>query len=162
MITDRINITLTAEQIASLNAAVAGVESAMPGFASLSGEQSRRLFKLGDASEAFVLKTLDALRQNPDLIPATVELQTLERDVVLREALRPIRARLLQLAERVDGAFKLAGADLMEGCSVVYRTLRIHGEGEGMEALLEDIGQRFARRRATEPTTPPPSEPTQG
>lgn len=162
MITNRVNIILSAEQTIGLTTAVADLEAVMPPLISISGKESRKLFKLEDRSEAFVLKTLDALRQYPELIPSTVDLADLDRDQALRETLRPIRARLLHLAELVDGTYKLAGADLMEGCSLVYRTLQIHGKGAGIEGLLADMGQRFARRRNTPPEVPAPENPPQG
>ena len=159
MTTNRVNITLTTEQSAGLSAAMDALETAMPPLVSLSGTESRKLFKMGDGSEAFVQKTLDALRLYPELVPSSISLEDLDRDQALRETLRPIRARLRQLTELVDGTYKLAGADLMEACSAVYRTLRIHGEGEGLENLLTDIGQRF-KRTSTPPTEP--ADPPQG
>ncbi len=162
MTTNRVNITLTAEQSAGISTAVDALETALPDLISLSGEESRKLFRLGDLGEAFVLKTLEAVRLHPELFPTSVDLAAMDRDQKLRETLRPIRTRLQGLVALVDGTYKLAGADLMTNCSAAYRILQVSGVGAGVEDLLADIGQRFDRGPIPEPEVPAPAGPPQG
>jgi hypothetical protein len=145
-----IDIALTPEEVASIETMLASLEDTMPFLVGLSPERVKALFKLGPQSEAFVQKTLEAAEQHARLLPASTPVAAMRRDAELRETLRPIRTRVARLLELLDGTMILAGADLMKSASAVYRTLRIHAKGEGIEGTLEDLGKRFAKRRKRE------------
>lgn len=145
-----IDIALTPEEVASIETTLASLEDTMPFLIGLSPERVKALFKLGPQSEAFVQKTLEAAEQHARLLPASTPVAAMRRDAELRETLRPIRTRVARLLEMLDGTMILAGADLMKSASAVYRTLRIHAKGEGIEGTLEDLGKRFAKRRKVE------------
>ena len=152
---DRIDITLTAEQSAGITAAIAGVGTAMPFLISLTPADRKYMVKAGNASEGFIQGTLELARQNPDLVPALVDLAKLERDLALRDAMASAEAGLALLATKVGHTRRLANADLYEGCLDIYHELQRHGQDQGLDALLAPLRTRFKRK----PVAPEGEEP---
>jgi hypothetical protein len=144
MIKHYIDLTLTEEQTSGMEGWLELLQESMSMLVSVSGPDSRRLFKLGAKSEAFVRSTLEAAAAHEALLPAGIR-EHMERDAALRERLRPIMVKLQNLLALVEGSYKLAGADLMKNGTAVYQILRLNGYQEGLEPLLEQLGTRFAR-----------------
>ncbi len=140
-----IDLTIPPADAAAIQTLLTQLEAAMPYLVGLSADQVKALFKLGPRSEAFVMKALIAAELHPRLLPRKSPLAAMQRDAALRETLRPIRTRVATLLELIDGTMMLAGADLMKNASVVYRVMKISGQGQGVEDLVEDLGQRFTR-----------------
>ena len=67
--TNRIDVTLTAEQSAGVDAAVTGLETALDFVISLGTQERRHLFKLGAGSEAFAQQAHAIARENTEIIP---------------------------------------------------------------------------------------------
>ena len=156
MIKHHIDLTLTEEQTSAMEGWLELLQESMSMLVSVSGPDSRRLFKLGAKSEAFVRSTLEAAAEHEALLPGGIR-EHMERDAALRERLRPILLKLQNLLALVEGSYKLAGADLMKNGTAVYQILRLNGYQEGLEPLLEELGTRFARpskKKAPTPETP--------
>ena len=69
---NKMNVTLTAEQKATILSAVEALEDAIPFRLSLDNTERRRLLKLGSKSEGFVRQALEAARNHPEFIPASI------------------------------------------------------------------------------------------
>ena len=96
----QIDITLTAEQTAAINAAVIGLTTAMPFLLGYTPEERRRLQRLGPRRESFARLAVETATQNPDLIPASVDLPGITRDVELHEVLTSVRTSLQQILQQ--------------------------------------------------------------
>ncbi len=142
-----IDLTIPPADVAAIQTLLTSLEAAMPFLVGLSADQVKALFKLGPRSEAFVMKALIAAELHPRLLPRKSPLAAMQRDAALRETLRPIRIRVATLLELIDGTMMLAGADLMKNASVVYRVMKISGQGQGVEDLVDDLSQRFTKRK---------------
>jgi len=157
---DRIDVTLTTEQAAGITTAIAGVGTAMPFLISLSPADRKYMVKPGNASEGFIQGTLELARQNPDLVPALVDLTKLERDLALRDAMAAAEAGLSILVTKVNHTRRLANADLYEGCLDIYHELQRHGNDQGMDAVVAPLRERF-KRKAVVPTDENPEAPAE-
>ena len=143
---DRINVTLTDEEVESATAAVQSVTDAMPYLVTLSASDRRHMVKVGLASEGFIQGTLELARQNPQIVPPLVDVAALERDLALRDKLAPLEAALTLLATKLNHTRRLANADLYDGCLDIYHELQRHGQDQGLDALLAPLRERFKRR----------------
>ncbi len=152
--TNRIDVVLTAEQIASVRAAVATLNTALPFLVSMSAAERRLLMKLGPKSEAFVRQTHELAREHPEILPIGLSVAELDRDQILRDELLPTKQDLELLLRRINDTMLLAGADLMQGTLIVYRGLRSYGDAAGYGTIRAELGRRFAQTRAPLPTTP--------
>lgn len=127
----------------------------------LSPEQRRSLPKMGDKSRAFVAKALAVAQQNSDFLPRSFSVEEFERDVALAEALLPIMVSLTRLQEQVTDTYTEVGSEAYSASLVVYQYGRNSGDGQSLEGLLDDMGQRFARKSRSAKTTPSGGDPAQ-
>ena len=153
---NRINLVLTAEQVAGLETAILAVEDASTFLVGITIDDRVELAKLGPKSEAFVALALETGRLNEGLLPRDLDLADLERDRAAREALRPLYERMRQLSRKLDDTMLLLGSDCYSGALAVYRALKTNGQLEGLQPVLADLGRRFARSRSAAAREPQP------
>ena len=79
------NITgsLSPEDMQQIKAALQTIQKKLPFLITLSTEERRRLFKMGDKSLAFVNNSITAAQSNPDILPASFDIQEFVRDYQL-------------------------------------------------------------------------------
>ena len=75
-----ISLGLNDADYATIDQAIATLEAQLTGLLSLSNDERRSLYKMGDKSEAFCRQTLTVMAQNPQLLPASVELVIAETE----------------------------------------------------------------------------------
>lgn len=121
----------------------------------LTPEQRRSLPKMGDKSRAFVAKALAIAQHNSNFLPRSFSVEEFERDVALAEALLPIMVSLTRLQEQINDTYIEVGSEAYSASLVVYQCGRNSGDGESLEGLLDDMGQRFARKSGGTRLTPP-------
>ena len=153
---NRINVTLTGEQKLTILAALEELESAIPFRVSLDSTERRRLLKLGDKSEGFVRTALEAARNHPEHLPANLSLENLARDEALRDILLTLVQRIGALHTQVRDSHLLAGSDLMQGATAIYRALQANARGEGLDDTIGTLKKRWDRpSRSSEPPAAP-------
>ena len=151
-----IDLSLDAERLGRLDAALAAVETELAGMAALGPDQTRDLAKMGAKSEAFVRQSTVAFAENPGVLPRNFDLEGFQRDLASLDALRPRLQRIKRLQERMSGAEIALGSDLMNAALEGYAVLKVSGRGEGMEALKRLLSQRFSRGARSAASQPEP------
>ncbi|MGY1519623.1 hypothetical protein [Luteimonas sp. A482] len=151
-----IDLSLDAERLGRLDAALAAVETELAGMAALGPDQTRDLAKMGAKSEAFVRQSTVAFAENPGVLPRNFDLEGFQRDLASLDALRPRLQRIKRLQERMSGAEIALGSDLMNAALEGYAVLKVSGRGEGMEALKRLLSQRFSRTARSAASQPAP------
>lgn len=152
---NRVSATLSEADRQAVLAAVETIRQKLPFLISLTPEQRRSLPKMGDKSRAFVGKALHVAQLKSDYLPRSFSVEEMERDVALIEVLQPIMASLTSLQEQVSDTYTEVGSEAYSAALVVYQYARTSGEAAGLEALLDDMGQRFARKSRS--TNRPPA-----
>ena len=112
----------------------------------LTPEQRRTLPKMGDKSRAFVNQALAVAQNNSNFLPRSFSVEEMARDVALIASLQPIMTAATRLQEQLDDTFMEVGSEAYTAALVVYQYARQSGEGESLDQLLDDMGQRFARK----------------
>ncbi|HWS88432.1 MAG TPA: hypothetical protein VN282_15780 [Pyrinomonadaceae bacterium] len=152
---NRISATLSEADRQDVLAAIATIREKLPFLIDLTPEQRRSLPKMGDKSRAFVGKALNVAQLNSSYLPRAFSVEEMARDVALTEALQPILASLTSLQEQLTDTYTEVGSEAYSAALVVYQYARTSGEADGLEALLDDMGQRFARKsRGPKPPAP--------
>ena len=147
---------LTADVRKAITDAFDTLEKNLPFLISLTPDERKSLKYLGDRNKAFVERALEAAHTAPELLPRSVVLADLDRRVALLRALSPIQARLGVLAEQIEDTRNFLGDQLCERSLEMYRYFKAAGRTEGMDELIDNIGQRFnGQGRKRKPTTPP-------
>lgn len=126
--------------------AIATIKAKLPFLIDLSAEERKALPKMGDKSRAFVSKALEVATQNPDFLPRSFDLSEMRKDVQLFEALYPLLLSLTQLQELVDDTCMAVGSEAYASALSVYNYAKASGQGAGLDAVVGEMGQRFARK----------------
>lgn len=89
-----ISLDITAEQQAAALAALTQLEAALPGLISLEPGERRKLLWMGDKSEVFCRQTIRVLGDNPDIVPASLDVAGAQADLLALDRQRPVFERL--------------------------------------------------------------------
>jgi hypothetical protein len=154
MSTAPISATLAQKQREQVLQAISTIKDNLPFLIDLTNEERKALPKMGDKSRAFVSKALEVATQNPEFLPRSFDLDEMRKDVQLFEALYPVLLSLSQLQELVDDTSLAVGSEAYAAALQVYTYAKASGQGGGLETVVEEMGQRFARKpRKAKPET---------
>lgn len=70
----------------------------------------------------------------------------MQQDVELFEAMYPLLLSLTQLQELVDDTVMAVGSEAYAASLLVYNYAKANGQGAGLDAVVDEMGQRFARK----------------
>ncbi len=147
---NRISATLTPADRQAVIAAIATIKEKLPFLIDLTLEERKALPKMGDKSRAFVTKALEIAAQNPDFLPRSFDLEEMRRDVQLFEAMYPLLLSMTQLQELMDDTYTTVGSEAYAAALTVYSYAKASDQGAGLEAVVDELGQRFARKSRRE------------
>ena len=99
-------------------------------------------------------QAVDALGENPGILPANFDYPGFRRDLAMLDALSPRLVRLARLQERADDTVMALGSDLMTNALEGYAFLKIAGKGEGLDALRKMLSARFDRNTTKAASAP--------
>ncbi|MBW4451939.1 MAG: hypothetical protein KME55_04235 [Nostoc indistinguendum CM1-VF10] len=140
------NITgsLTPADIQEIKAAFATIEAKLPFLVTLSVEERRKLFKMGDKSLAFVNTSLTAAQSNREILPASFDVDEFVRDYQLAATLSELLIGLRQLPEQVDDTLMAVGSETMSSSLTVYDYVKTAAKKTpGLKTIAEQLGERF-------------------
>ena len=146
MSTTPISATLDSKDRDAVMAAVATIKEKLPFLIDLSADDRKALPKMGDKSRAFVTKALEVATQNPDFLPRSFDLEELRKDVQLFEAMYPIVVAVTQLQELLDDTCLAVGSEAYAAALQVYGYAKASGNVGGLDGVVGEMGQRFARK----------------
>ncbi len=146
MSTAPISATLAQSERDAVLQAIATIKEKLPFLIDLTNEERKALPKMGDKSRAFVSKALEVATQNPEFLPRLFDLDEMRKDVQLFEALYPVLLSVTQFQELVDDTFLAVGSEAYAAALQVYSYAKASGQGAGLETVVEEMGQRFARK----------------
>lgn len=150
MADNQISASLTPEDKQEILGAIATIKEKLPFLTGLSTEESKSLLRLGDKSRGFVAKALEVATQNPDFLPRSFDIEEMQKDVELFEALYPVALALGQLQELLDDTMALAGSEAYMAALAVYNYAKATKGDAGLDAAVDDMARRFARKSARE------------
>ena len=149
-----LDVTLTSEVKATITANMDALGESLAFLTAVLPNEGRRLYRMGDKSESFVRQAHQVVRDHGDVLPLGLSLEQMDRDMDLRETLLPLQQRLSQMLRLVTDTYALAGSDLMQASMIVYRCLKSHGSGVGLNDVTASLGRRFAGQGRQTPTEP--------
>lgn len=148
-------LTLDDDTLATVDAALDALETAFIGLIALTPEQRRGVTRMGEKSVAFCRQTLQALAQNPQILPLSYDLPEAQADLTALDRLRARLMRLQRLTERADDSDSALGSDVMTAALEGYAMLKLCGRDEGIGDLRTELSLRSRSRRKD---SPPPAD----
>lgn len=147
-----VSITLSETQLMAAGNALTDLETQLSALIALDVNKRRKLMRMGDKSETFCRQTINVLKQNPQVVPPSVNVAEAQSDLAALDQLRPLLQRLLRLAERASDTEIALGSDAMNVALQGYALLKVAGKNQGLEGLRRELGSRFAKTaRQVEP-----------
>ncbi|MGV8959048.1 MAG: hypothetical protein ACOH1V_01480 [Stenotrophomonas sp.] len=147
-----VSLTLTDAQLQAVDQALADIETQLSGLIAMGTVQRKKLARMGDKSGAFCRPALSVLAQNPQVVPASLNVADAQSDLETLDRLRPRLQRLARLAERATDTDIALGGDVMRCALYSYALLKVAGRNQGLEGLRKALGTRFAKTsRVVEP-----------
>jgi hypothetical protein len=139
-----ITASISEADIQQIKAALATIEEKLPFLTTLTAEERRKLFKMGDKSLAFVNNSITAAQSNPDILPASFDLDEFVRDYQLAMTLTDILFRLQQLTEKVDDTRMAVSSEAMSSSLTVYNYVKAAAKiTPGLKIIALQLGDRF-------------------
>lgn len=117
--------------------------------------QRRRLAKMGDGSEAFCRKAYDTMHANRGLLPPSLDVDEMSRDLRSHDALNARMTRVTRLLEKMRDTDIALGSDVMVAALAGYHLLKF-SKGEGLDTLNREMGKRFDNGGGAKADTPEP------
>ncbi|QSX78129.1 hypothetical protein [Agrilutibacter solisilvae] len=145
-----VSLTVSEAQVAQALAGLAQIEAALPGLISLDPADRRSLSHMGPKSEVFVRLALRGLEQNPQIVPASLDLAAAKQDMDAHDKLRPVFEQMRRLMTRLDDTVGALGSDAMEAALEGYNHIKIASAAHGLEGLRKELAARWSKSRRVE------------
>ena len=142
-----IDLNLSAESLAAIDAALSTLESELAPLLGLDPDLRRGLTKMGTKSEAFCRQAVAAFSEHAQVLPRNFDVAAYRGDLAALDALRPRRQRLERLRELLEHSEMALGSDLMTASLEGYAVLKVSGKSAGLDNLRQALSARFRSRR---------------
>lgn len=147
-ITNNISIVINEEAKNNIQEAISIIYTNLPKLVTLSNDQRIMLPKMGDKTVAFVNKSLEYAKQNPDIVPKYLDMAEFTKDVEAVNSLFQIVTPLHKLMEELDDTMLLAGSEAYTASLVFYSALKsaLAAGQSGLKNIYDDLSARFPGR----------------
>lgn len=157
---NRIHLELSEAELTTVNEALAALQNTLgPKLKTLTPDERRKLPKMGDGTEPFVLKTSEYAKTNPEFLPPYISADALGVDLKTIEMLNTLVRPLRQTVSNLDDSIMLAGSEAYTASLSYYNNIKqaLKMGVPGAESIYKDLKQRFenqGQKSIPEPTTP--------
>ncbi len=104
---------------------------------------------MGNKSLSFVSNSLMAAQTNPDILPASFDLNEFSSNYQLATTLSEVHLRLQQLTEKVDDTLMSVSSEAMTDSLTVYDYIKTAAKKTpGLKAIADQLGERFKATRS--------------
>ncbi|MDX2216458.1 MAG: hypothetical protein SFY66_24550 [Oculatellaceae cyanobacterium bins.114] len=152
------NATLSDADLQLIKQSLATIRDKMPFLITLSVEERKRLYKMGDKRLAFVQNSLNAAQSNRNILPASFDVDAFANDYRLATHLTELLMLMRQLTEQVDDTLIAVGSETMGNSLTVYDYVKTAAKKTpGLKAIAEQLGTLFKaiKNKTSKPTAPP-------
>ena len=131
-------------------------EAKLPFLISLTDKEREALPRFGPDSVSFFNQALEAVKQNPGMMPGDFDIEEMTKDVALYTQLYSMVTRYSSFLEKLTDTMKEVGAESYGESLAVYAMAKFRGKSVGgMNSSLDELGKRFAKKTGK---TPPPAK----
>lgn len=153
-----IEATVSAADLQAIRDAFELIASKLPFLVSLTVEERKATFKAGPDSLSFLTNAATAVRNNPNIFPATFDAAGFLKDVDLLAQLTEVGSAVASISSQVDDTRVAVGGEAMQGGSQVYKYVTTAAKvTPGLKPVAEQLGERFkklGKRKSSDNKTP--------
>ncbi|MDX9724229.1 MAG: hypothetical protein RBU37_26005 [Myxococcota bacterium] len=143
---NRVSAELSSETEESILVELAHLRKSMPFLLSLSSEDRIELLKMSSKSVGFVQSCAELVKRQPEILPGTFDKEEFLRDAELYQRLSRILPVLAQLCADLEDTQRVVGSEAYAAALHVYRYAKLSNAEGQLEASIDELGKRFARR----------------
>ncbi len=148
-----IEAVLSDTDLIEIKNAIATIQTKMPFLVSLSTEERRRLYKMGDKRLAFVQNSLNAAQNNRGILPTSFDFEGYAKDCELARNLNDVMMALNQLTEQVDDTLVAVGSEAVSSSLTVYEYVKTAAKKTpGLKSVADQLGALFKAIRSKPPS----------
>lgn len=150
-----IEATLSVEDLKEIKAAIATIQTKMPFLITLTAEERRRLYKMGDKRLAFVQNSLSAAQNNQGILPNSFDFKGYEMDCELAKNLNEVMMALTQVTEQVDDTLVAVGSEALSSSLTIYDYVKTAAKKTpGLKNIADQLGTLFKAIKTKTPAQP--------
>lgn len=128
--------------------AIETIREKLPFLISMSDAEKLALPKMSDKTIAFVTKSLEYAKTNPQLIPAFVDIKEFEQDMILVAQLENITRSMNTLNGSIFDTRLLTGSEAYQAALMFYQSTKMAAKMNlpGAKEIYEDLSKRFQNK----------------
>jgi hypothetical protein len=154
-----INVRLSDADLQEIKQAIDTIQSKMSFLITLTQEERKRLYKMGNKRLAFVQNSINVAQSNRNILPASFDLEAYTNDYRLAANLNELLMRLTQVTEQVDDTLMAVGSEAMGSSLTVYEYVKTAAKKTpGLKAIAEQLGSLFKAIKS-KPAKPATNDP---
>jgi hypothetical protein len=151
-----INVRLSDADLQEIKQAIDTIQNKISFRITLTQEERKRLYKMGDKRIAFVQNSFNVAQSNRNILPPSFDLEAYANDYRLATNLNELLMRLNQLTEEVDDTLMAVGSEAMSSSLTVYEYVKTAAKKTpGLKTIAEQLGSLFKaiRSKPAKPAT---------
>jgi len=148
---NRINTTLTAEQISGVKTAIQSIHSQLPMLTGLTVEERVNLPKINVANKAFTEDAINAITNNAEMLPSFLKIEHMQTDLKLFTQIDELTGLVRQLLEKLEDTQMLAGSEAYVSALTGYKLFSAAAEAgiPGSDSIYDSLKERFNNGSST-------------
>lgn len=158
---NRLSTTLTEAKRAKIEDLLGQLNTELDFTVGFTTEERQALPKMNDGNQPFVEDALAGMKQVPDIFPAYVKADELQKDYDLFMQIGPLVTSLLTLGEKLLDTQILAGSEAYVTALMIYRLAEAAAKAglPGADVLYQQLRKRFAGQGTPAATPAAPAAP---
>ncbi len=159
---NQVAIQIPAAALQAITKLIADLQTALaPYVITLSADDRKSLLKMSDKSVAFVTKSLEYTKTNPEFVPAFLSVADMQVDVDAVNTLHPLLHQVQQIADNLDDTVMLSGSEAYTAALLYYNNIKQAQKGNvpNAKTIYDDLSKRYPGRSAASPAPATPANP---
>jgi hypothetical protein len=143
---NQISFKLSDSDLKEIESAVNTLKTKLlPKLIALSPTDRQELPKMGDKTVAFVNKTLEYCKSNPELVPQFLDVNEFAVDVDAVDSLRQIFQPIEQISDSLNDTVLLSGSEAYQAALIFYKSVKVAmgSNIQNAETIYNDLSNRF-------------------
>ena len=144
---NKIGMTITQEQVDAVIGYLKNIEEALPGLIDLTPEQRKSMAHYCDKDLAFIIKAFAIAGQHPEILPPSIDLEAMRRDLNTLQKLDIILHLFTNVIGKLQDSRFSAGSQSQGAGRSIYQFVKTHNALTGeLEDAVEELGKRYAHK----------------
>ncbi len=145
---DRIHAAISSADMEVIIQSLGAVKSKLNFLISLTPQEKKALFKMGNAFKPFVQMAIQTAEQYPQIISPSIDVNELKKDYELYNNLTLIFTQLSEIFEGVDNSLTASGSDCLSSSLDIYGEVKANrAKIAGLNAVYEEMKPFFKRSK---------------